>query len=392
MRRLEVIAIAIVKPIKVRRGNIAGLRAVIDYVVDGEKTNNGTLVYMHGGLAGREYQDMVLCKKLFGKTTGRQYAHFIQSFHANDDISSELAYKIGQEYIAGLKQWDDFQVLMAVHTNTEHMHIHYIVNSVSIRDGTKWQCSRQDLKDFRGLSDTLCRKYNLHVIEHGKRGHRSYGEHTAYQAGISWKTLLASDIAGCLQQAKSRADFLHRLDERGIDADFGTKNIMFTVRAGTYGLKKDMMCSNYKLMSYGDYSKENIYNHFNVNKGLLELAFDDVQMLQNALLEIGRRLFPDNPTELQDIYLGGLDIADFDRMTRDEIEAYLKRKKLEQLQKKALLEHEKQSLGSGVILETITETLEMIIALRNEQRAEQQYAGIQLYDELDLERDYEYEI
>jgi hypothetical protein len=103
--------IAIIKPISVRRGNLAGLRAVIDYIKDGTKTKDGKLIYMHGGMVGREFQDMVLTKSIFGKTTGRQYAHFVQSFHPQDDLTPEKAFQIGREYIAGLRQWEDYQIL-----------------------------------------------------------------------------------------------------------------------------------------------------------------------------------------------------------------------------------------------------------------------------------------
>lgn len=362
-------AIAIVKPISVRKGNLAGLKAVLDYIKDDVKTKSGELVFGWNCMKDRAFRDMLITKDLFGKTTGRQYAHFVQSFDPRDNITPELAYKIGQEYIAENEKWRNFQILMAVHTNEEHLHIHYIINSVNTKDGTKWQCSKRDLKQLRERSDELCRKYNLHVIERGNRGHRSYGEYAAYQKGVSWKQRLATAIADCLLQSKSRADFLHRLDERGIDADFGKKNVMFTVRAGTYEHNKDMKCGNYTLMSYGDFSRENIMNHFKVNKGLLELAFEDVPLLQDAFLEVGKMLFPNNPTELQDMYIGGMEFIDFDRLTRVEIEAYLKRKKFEQLQKKARAEWEKQSRSGGVVLACIADTLAMILEYRKEQQA-----------------------
>jgi hypothetical protein len=329
----------------------------------GEKTDGGRLVYMSGGSGndGREFQDMVRTKNLFGKTTGRQYAHFIQSFHAKDPITPDIALQIGKEYIASLKQWEDFQVLMAVHTNTDNIHIHYIINTVNAKTGTKWQCSRQDLKHFRSQSDELCRRYNLHVIENGNRGHQSSGEYNAFRKGVSWKAMLATDIAGCLKNSKSKADFLHRLDERGIDVDFGHKNVMFFIKTGAYGLTKDMKCGDYALRGYGDFSKENIFNHFKVNKGLLELALGDPSLLQDVLLDIGRMMFPDDHTRLQDLYLGGMELADFDRMTQEEIESYLKQKKLEQIRKKALIEWESGQEGSGAILGCIVETLKLIV-------------------------------
>jgi hypothetical protein len=75
-----VTAIAIVKPIKVRIGNLAGLRAVINYIKDGYKTENGELVFGWNCLKDRAFQDILLTKNLFGKTAGRQYANFFFPF------------------------------------------------------------------------------------------------------------------------------------------------------------------------------------------------------------------------------------------------------------------------------------------------------------------------
>lgn len=374
---------AIVKPIKVRRSNLAGLRGVIDYIKDGEKTQDGVLVYMKNGLVGNEFKQMVIVKELYGKTTGRQYTHFVQSFDERDEITPELAFKIGREYIDSLEKWNDFQVLMAVHTDQDHMHIHYIINSVNSKDGSKWQCSKQDLKHFREQSDVLCRKYHLGVIERGNRGHRSYGEYTANQKGASWKAMLAADVADCLQYSKSKPDFLHRLDKYGIDADFGNKNIMFTIEKSVYGLDKEVKCSNFKLMSYGDFSKQNIENYFRANKGILQLAFEDMGLMQDAFLEVGKILFPNNPTELQDRYFGGMDYIDFDALTREEIEAYLKHKKAQQLQLKAWAQWDKQSQG-GQILSCIADTLEEIIKLRQENQLSDYFTK-----EYDYDNEYE---
>jgi hypothetical protein len=60
----------------------------------------------------------------------------------------------------------------------------------------------------------------------------------------------------------------------------------------------------------------------------------------------------------------------------------VKRKKLEQLQRKVLAEREKPS-GSGMILAAIAETLELILEQQNEHHS---------YDELILEREHELEL
>lgn len=375
--------IAIVKPIKVRMGRVAGLRAVIDYIKDDSKTQNGDLVFAWNCMKDKEFQQMLITKELFGKTSGRQYAHFVQSFPDNENITPELAHEIGRKYIESLPQFENFQVVMATHTNEPHLHNHIIVNSVNIKTGSKWQFSKADLEFLREQSDALCRAYGLSVIERGNRGHKSYGEYTAYKNGASWKAKLAADIASCLEDSKSMVDFLHRLNEYGIDADFGKKNIMFTIRAGTYGLNKDMMCSNFKLMSYGDFSKQNIEDYFKVNKGILELAFNDIPLVQDAFLKIGKMLFPDNPSHFQDLYFGGMDYIDFDGLTRKEIEAYLKHKKAQQLDLKARMEWDKQSNSGGKLLATIADILELIDSFWRER---------QLVDLFAPEHENEYEL
>lgn len=112
---------AIVKPIKVRVGNLAGLRAVLDYIKDDHKTQYGALVYCKDLLKGKEYQQMIITKRAFHKDTGRQYAHFVQSFDPRDNVTPELAYKIGQEFIRRYEHFHSVQVVMAVHTNEPHM-------------------------------------------------------------------------------------------------------------------------------------------------------------------------------------------------------------------------------------------------------------------------------
>ncbi|MCL2703423.1 MAG: relaxase/mobilization nuclease domain-containing protein [Defluviitaleaceae bacterium] len=284
-------AIAIIKTINPRRGNLAGLKAVINYIKDDAKTNGGKLVYMSGGMVGNEFESMVRTKNVFGKTTGRQYAHFVQSFHSQDNITPEMAYRIGIEYISKIKQWNDYQIAMAVHTDTENMHIHYVINSVNSKTGAKWQCSKQDLKHFREQSDELCRQYNLHVIERGNRGHQSSGEYKAHQQGHSWKQRLATDIADCLEQSTSRADFRHLLNDCGIDVDIGRTSTLFTVKAGTYGLKKEMCCGDRKLMGYGNFSTAAIEKHFAgipSLQAMINSMADNQNLLFDAMYDLGQ--------------------------------------------------------------------------------------------------------
>lgn len=124
--------------------------------------------------------------------------------------------------------------------------------------------------------------------------------------------MLAQDIAACLEKSANRQDFLHNLDMLGLDADFGKKNIMFFIgknAAERYGLKKEMNCENRNLMSYGDFSKENIESTLKVNDKLIKHGWNDFQVLQNILLELGWIYFPDDYKHLQDMYLNNIDLT-----------------------------------------------------------------------------------
>lgn len=356
---------AIVKPIKVRTGNLAGLRAVLDYVQNGDKTQDGKLVFRKDLLAEKEYQQMVITKRAFHKDTGRQYAHFVLSFDPRDTISPELAFEIGQAFIRRYEKWNDFQIVMAMHTNEPQMHIHYIVNSVSLVDGRKWQSSPEDLKQMRVLSDVLCREHGLSVIEHSRPGHKSYGEHVS---AASWKQQLAQDIAACLALSYSKADFLHRMDEFGIDVDIGKKSILFTISAGVYGLKAERKCSNFKLMAYGDFSTENIKATWKCNAALADVGRSDMQTMQDALLELGQLHCPEEPDRFQTMYLHDID---FDGLTKQEIEIALSRKALENLLEKARKINEKaeaERQQAGLLLASIVDTLAEVLRWQQEKQ------------------------
>lgn len=348
---------AIVKPIKVRTGNLAGLRAVLEYVQNDDKTQNGRLVFCKDLLRGMEYEQMVIAKRTFHKDSGRQYTHFVQSFSPKDPITPALAYAIGQEYIRKNEKWKDFQVVMAVHTDEPQLHIHYIINSVSPVDGRKWQFAPEDLAQMRGLSDALCREHRLSVIERGHSGHRSYGEHTAK---ASWKRQLAADVAACLALSHSRADFTHRMADLGVDVDVGRKSILFTLPAGVYGLSEGRKCSNFKLLSYGDFSTENIKATWNCNAALSDIGRSNMQIMQEVLLELGQLHYPDEPNRFETMYFHDIP---FDGLTKQEIEIALSRKALEQMFAKARQAHEKaaeEERQSGQFLFSISAIFEEV--------------------------------
>lgn len=145
------------------------LKQVLKYAENDEKTidKNEKSMYVTGVNCNREtaYEEMIKIQNRFDKRTGNIAYHAYQSFKTGE-VSPELAHKIGVELAQ--KMWSEYQVIVATHFNTGTYHNHFVVNSVNIFTGKKFNCNKSAYYRFRELSDNLCRENNLTVIEKPK--------------------------------------------------------------------------------------------------------------------------------------------------------------------------------------------------------------------------------
>ncbi len=88
--------IAILNFVPMKDRGSGSLKKIIDYVKNPKKTMGETLLWGKDCRPEKALEDMEMTKKLFHKTGGRQYAHFIHSFHRDDPVTPELALEIGQ--------------------------------------------------------------------------------------------------------------------------------------------------------------------------------------------------------------------------------------------------------------------------------------------------------
>ena len=149
------------------------------------------------------YMEMGICyqsfanEKFFGKRndSGKQKIkmhHYIQSF-SKGEITPEEAHRIAIKW-AETVFGTEHQIVVATHTDKEHIHTHFAVNAYSL-DGKHWIDNKKTLKQCRDISDKIVREHNLSVIENPSRNkNTSYGEWLARQNGTSWKTKLCDDI------------------------------------------------------------------------------------------------------------------------------------------------------------------------------------------------------
>ena len=112
--------------------------------------------------ADHAWEDMRAVQKRFGKTDGVVALHAYQSFREGE-VTPEQCHEIG--VALARKVWGKrFQVLVATHMNTDNLHNHFVINSVSYVDGKKYEQRRSQYAEFRAASDKLCREYGAKFI------------------------------------------------------------------------------------------------------------------------------------------------------------------------------------------------------------------------------------
>lgn len=95
----------------------------------------------------------------FNKTTGVQARHFILAFMPGEILSPAIAYLIGQEFAAWLGQ--EYQVVFAVHLNTDHIHIHFVTNAISYIDGHRYRGTKAEHYAQLNCLEQILHRYGL---------------------------------------------------------------------------------------------------------------------------------------------------------------------------------------------------------------------------------------
>ena len=226
------------------------LEAAIDYAMNRTKTEQAVFEDTIGCTNENAYADMVATKKRFHKMGGVEGYHLVQSF-AEGEVTPELAHLIGQELADRLLK-GQFEVVITTHLNTRHYHNHIVWNSVSMVDGHKYHSNAKSYyTEIRKISDELCRKYGLSIIESNQKKSIPYVQWKAEQEGKpTWRTAIRLDIRESVQESYSWLQFLKEMEKRGYTWKLNRKYI---------SLKAPGMERYIRLRSLGkNYSEEEI--------------------------------------------------------------------------------------------------------------------------------------
>ena len=201
------------------------LQDALDYAANRDKTEQSCFESSYACTLETAFADMRQTKERWHKSGGVQGYHLVQSFAAGE-VTPELAHRIAKE-LADRVLGGRYEYVIGTHLNTDHIHSHIVWNSVSCVDGKKYRSNYKSyVTEIRAVSDELCRKYKLSVIDTENSHHvaKPYAEWLAEKNNHpTWRTAIRQDVDEAIQQSLTWRQFLNALERKGYEVRMGRK-------------------------------------------------------------------------------------------------------------------------------------------------------------------------
>lgn len=287
---------ATVTYIRESKQSISAMKGVIDYCCQDKKVydeiSNQRLVIGINCDGENAFKEFMATKKSYGKTDGMNFYQYVQSFSPEENITPHQAHEIAIEFAE--KAWTGYEVLVATHCDAQHIHSHFVINSVSFENGKKLRQNPNTLNSLRALSDEICRHHNLStLVPYNKDGIKiSTREYRTAVKGQSWKFKLMNDIDKAMNISGSKEDFINAMSIMGY-------SVMWTGdrKYITYQCPNKMKCRDIKLHN-DKYLKGSMENEFRYRQ---EQYFGKSQTEEQQRIDCDRTAFGRNESDFDSV-------------------------------------------------------------------------------------------
>lgn len=255
----------IVRFIKNEKQNPSSMKGSIDYCLQKFKTVDSQTGqrYVSGincnGL--NAYKEFMTTKLANNANGGRYFYQYVQSFSPKDNVDYDKAHKIALEFAE--KAWQGHEVLVTTHCDRNHIHTHFIINSVSYETGKKLRQNPNTLKSLRKLNDEICTKYDVTPLKpytKTKEKRLSDGEYRMVMKGESWKFALMYTIDNAMKKCKTKKEFTDEMKKNGYEVLWTDERKYIT-----YTCPNGMKCRDIKLHQE-KYRKEKMELEFELRR------------------------------------------------------------------------------------------------------------------------------
>ena len=247
-------------PIKNQKQTKGALLGTMLYAINKKKTTyeGQSLVSGLNCNVYTAYLEMMTTKQQYRKTDKQQFFQFVQSFPEDTSLTPQEVHQIGLELAA--RQFPDYEVLVATHCDTDNLHNHLLVNSVSFKTGKKLHQNHDDLVRHRQINDEICMAHGQPVLESYQKGQKKKralaGEYRAAERGESWKFTLIKAIEEALLYSTDRESFIQNMECEGYKVQWSDARKYIT-----YTCPNGLKCRDNKLHDE-TYLKENLEKLF----------------------------------------------------------------------------------------------------------------------------------
>lgn len=231
------------------------------YSEDADKTGCIRLISGKDCCPETAFQEFMATKNSFKKAGQTMFYHYDQAFKDGETISPKTAHKIAMKFAKD--NYPDFEVVIATHVDNEHLHSHFIINSVSFKTGKKLHQGPKTLFKLRAYSDQICRQHGLTTLEpytSGKSKSLSSREYRAAAKGQSWKFSLMNAIDMAMKTSGTKAEFIKNMERQGYAVKWTD-----TRKYITYTCPNTMSCRDVKLHD-NRYLKEMMEREFELRR------------------------------------------------------------------------------------------------------------------------------
>ena len=218
-----------------------GMGYVLQYTMQDEKTvadDGNKYVTGINCTPQSAYTEFNNTKRLYGKTDNRLFYHFVQSFSVDENISPQTAHEIAVRFAEETEKFSGFEIVVSTHCDRDHIHSHFIMNSVNADSGKKFHITESEVETLMQKSDALCLEYGLSVLKPKPPSERAKPmndrEYRSAEKGESWKIRLEAVISNAMKIAASKEHFIMLMEAEGYGVKWTDtrKNITYTTPEG----------------------------------------------------------------------------------------------------------------------------------------------------------------
>ena len=204
------------------------VKQALTYILNPDKTDERVLTISLNCMTEPEYAYTQM-KTVYEQYARRSYdappsqsgkspvkaIHYIMSFADSENVTPELAHKIGMAFVRKMFG-DDVQAVIATHVNTEHIHNHILINSYSLT-GKRFYDNKASVRKMREVTNGVCRAFGITPALNFENEGRSlnYSEWQHKKKGTSWKEHIRQAIDSLIPAVNSFDALLAELERQG---------------------------------------------------------------------------------------------------------------------------------------------------------------------------------